>query len=61
MAERGAVTAGNLVGDGAQALLCELPHEGVRKNWWSWHTMNLVGTSGRGLTMRWENRLPAGS
>src|SRR5215471_18132380 len=28
VAERGAVTAGDLVGDGAQALLCQPPHEG---------------------------------
>src|SRR5258707_15516057 len=27
VAERGAMTAGNLVGDGAQAFLCQPPHE----------------------------------
>src|SRR5215469_18585894 len=28
MAERGAVTAGNFVGHGAQTLMCQPPHEG---------------------------------
>jgi hypothetical protein len=40
VAERGAMTAGDLVGDGAQALSCQPPQEGGGENWSSLHRMN---------------------